>query len=213
MKTEDLIASLAAEPLPPAGPSLERQAAIGLSAGAFVTLALFAVVLGPRPGLGIALSDPVTLAKTVLPLVLGVLSFGLVLRASRPAVPPGAASRVVWAVPVAVAALFAWAFASTPVGQRLADFVGHSIHVCLPSITVLSLPILAGLLMALRQGAPMNPVRSGALAGLASAGLATAIYSLFCTEDTPLFYGVWYSLGILIVAGLGAFLGHRLLRW
>ncbi|SNS57059.1 NrsF family protein [Tropicimonas sediminicola] len=213
MKTEDLIASLAAEPLPPAGPSLERRAAGGLAAGAFVTLALFAVVLGPRPGLGIAVSDPVTLAKTVLPLVLAVLSLGLVLRASRPAVPSGAASRIIWAVPAAVFGLFVWAFVTTPAGQRLADFVGHSIHVCLPSITALSLPILGGLLMALRQGAPVNPVRCGALAGLASAGLATAIYSLFCIEDTPLFYGVWYSLGILIVTGLGAVLGNRLLRW
>ncbi|MFD0979315.1 NrsF family protein [Tropicimonas aquimaris] len=213
MKTEDLIASLAAEPLPPAGPSLERRAAGGLAAGAFVTLALFAVVLGPRAGLGVALSDPVTLAKTVLPLLLGVLSLGLVLRASRPAAPSGAASKVIWAVPATVAALFAWSFATTAAGQRLADFVGHSIHVCLPSITVLSLPILAGLLTGLRKGAPVNPVRCGALAGLASAGLATAIYSLFCTEDTPLFYGIWYSLGILIVAGLGAILGNRFLRW
>jgi hypothetical protein len=46
-----------------------------------------------------------------------------------------------------------------------------------------------------------------------AAGFATSVYSLVCTEDSPLFYVTWYGLGILLVAGLGAALGARLLRW
>jgi hypothetical protein len=32
-------------------------------------------------------------------------------------------------------------------------------------------------------------------------------------EDSPLFYGTWYTLGVLIVAALGAVLGSRVLRF
>ena len=56
-------------------------------------------------------------------------------------------------------------------------------------------------------------MRLGALAGVAAAGGATAIYSLFCTEDSPLFYVVWYGTGIGIVTALGALIGGRALRW
>lgn len=213
MKTEDLITSLAADAAPVSGMSLERQAALAVAAGFAVTLALFAAFYGPRPELAAAMSQPVTLAKTLLPLLLCGLAWSVVLRTARPGAPAGAAARLVWVVPAAMAGLLLWALLTTAAGQRLQLFIGHSIDVCLPSIMLLSLPILGGLLAVLRQGAPVHPARSGALAGLASAGLATAVYSLFCTEDSPLFYGVWYNLGIMLVAGLGAVLGRRFLRW
>ena len=213
MRTEDLIATLAASAPPAAGPSLERRAARGVAAGGAVTLALFALLWGLRPALGTALSEPVVLAKTLLPLVLGGLASILVLRAARPGAKAGPAGWLVWAVPAAVAGLVFWAWGTTVPGQRLQLFMGHSIHVCLPSIAALSLPMLAGLLRALRRGAPVHPALCGALAGLAAGGLATTLYSLFCTEDSPLFYGVWYSLGILLVAGMGALAGRRMLRW
>ncbi len=39
------------------------------------------------------------------------------------------------------------------------------------------------------------------------------VYSIHCTEDSPLFYAVWYMLAILGASALGALLGSRLLRW
>jgi hypothetical protein len=92
-------------------------------------------------------------------------------------------------------------------------FTGKTITACLLSIPLLALPILGALLLALRHGAVLAPIRAGAVAGLAAGGLATAVYALHCIEDSPLFYATWYSLGILIVAALGALLGSRLLRW
>ena len=53
----------------------------------------------------------------------------------------------------------------------------------------------------------------GRLAGLASGGLATAIYALHCTEDNPLFFVTWYGLAILLMAGVGALCGRWVLRW
>ena len=48
---------------------------------------------------------------------------------------------------------------------------------------------------------------------LASGATAAAVFAIHCTEDSPLFYAVWYALAILIVTGLGAALGRRVLRW
>lgn len=210
--TEDLILSLSDDLDSGPRPSVPRRTAFGLLAGLAVTLALFWIGWPLRPGLSAALSDPVTLAKTLLPLALAALALPLALVRARPA---GQApwAHVMWIVPGVVLALIVLAYTTTAPVERMPDFLGHSINVCLPSIPALSAPLLAGLLVALRRGAPEHPARLGAIAGLAAAGMGTAIYSLFCTEDSPLFYGTWYSLAILITAGAGALAAHRWLRW
>ncbi|MGR3323187.1 MAG: NrsF family protein [Pseudooceanicola sp.] len=213
MKTDDLITMLAQDAAPPPAASIERRAGLGLVLGLGVAIALFFATLGPRPLLAEVMRDPVILAKTLLPLALAALALPLGLRAVRPARPLGRTGRVIWAVPAVAAALFVWAYLATPPEWRMTLFIGHSIPVCLPAITILSLPILAGLLAGLRRGAPLSPGRAGALAGLAAAGLATTVYSTFCTEDSPLFYAVWYSLAIGIATGIGALAGRRFLRW
>ena len=40
-----------------------------------------------------------------------------------------------------------------------------------------------------------------------------ALYAIHCTEDSPLFYAVWYGLAILVATAIGAALGRFLLRW
>lgn len=213
MNTDDLIASLARDSAPATGAGPEKRLLPVLLTGLAVTLALFFLVLGPRPDLMAALSDPLIAAKTLMPLLLGVLALILSLRAARPAAPFGLPGTLIWAVPAAAAALFVLAFMTTVPPARLPAFIGHSIPICLPAIPLLSLPMLVGLIAALRRGAPVHPARCGALAGLAAAGLATAIYSTFCIEDSPLFYAVWYTAGIGIASALGALLGARWLNW
>ncbi|QPM88910.1 NrsF family protein [Pseudooceanicola algae] len=213
MNTEDLIQSLAAEPAAQRGAGPEGRLLPLLLAGLAMTAAIYFSFYGPRPGLMAVLGDPMISAKTLLPLLLGLLALALALRSARPAQPFGLPGAVIWAVPMAAAALFVLAYLTTDPAQRMTGFIGGSIMVCLPSIPLLSLPILAGMIAALRRGAPVHPVRSGALAGLAAAGLAAAIYSTFCTEDTPLFYAVWYSTAIGIATGIGALAGARWLRW
>lgn len=213
MRTEDLIASLAREPRGTPAGSLTGGVGLAIAAGLPLAVVLFWLMLGPRPGLGAALSDPVTAAKTVLPLILGLLALVLSLRLARPAGRPGLPGSLAFAVPLVAAALVAGAVLTIPAAERLAVFVGHSIRVCLPSIVIISTPLLAALITALRRGAPEHPVRLGALAGLAAGGLAAAVYSLFCTEDSPLFYVFWYGTGIGIVTALGALIGSRALRW
>lgn len=213
MKTDDLISMLAQDAAPPPAPPVGRRALVGIAVGFLAALVLYVPVLGPRPALMQALLDPLVMAKTVLPLALFALALVLSLRSTRPAAVAGRTKRLIWLIPAALAGLVVYALVTTPTGQMWRDWVGHSIPVCLPAITVLSLPIMAGLITALRRGAPVDPQLAGALAGLASAGLATALYSTFCTEDSPLFYATWYTIGIICTTGLGAWAGGKWLRW
>ena len=213
MKTEDLISQLAGEPVAAARGGVERRAVTGLGIGFLIALALFLPVLGPRPDLMEAVQRPIVAVKMILPLLLGPVALLLALRSARPTTPAPAGVKALWLWPAVALALFLYAFATTAPGARAVAFLGHSIPICLPAIVVLSAPILIGLFRALKDGAPTRPARCGALAGLAAAGFATALYSTFCNEDSPLFYAVWYSLGIGIVTAAGAVAGGRYLRW
>jgi hypothetical protein len=78
---------------------------------------------------------------------------------------------------------------------------------------VLSLPILAGSLLALRHGAPSRPAFVGALAGVMSAALGATLYAAHCTDDSPLFVAAWYTVAVVVMAALGAAIGNRVLRY
>jgi hypothetical protein len=90
---------------------------------------------------------------------------------------------------------------------------GKSTSICLTVIPLMSLPILAASLWALRRGAPTRPGLTGAVAGLMSAGAAAALYAFWCTDDSPFFYTVRYGAAILIVTAVAALVGRRILRW
>lgn len=206
-RTEDLILTLAARPVPrviPAGATVT-----GLVALLGLVIGLFLWVLGLRPDLPAALAEPAVLAKSLLPLVLFVVAFRLALVSLRPG-----ARLPVWplALPLAAGLVLA--------GQRvwgggplLTEMLGRTAMACVTSISLLSVvPLLAGLIL-MRQGAPTRPILTGGLTGLATGAAIAAGYALHCTEDSPLFFMIWYSLGIVVAASCGAALGHRLLRW
>jgi hypothetical protein len=101
----------------------------------------------------------------------------------------------------------------TPPDHYLGKLVGSNAVHCLSLIPTLSIAPLAAALLAMRAGAPARPPLAGAAAGLVSAGLAATIYATNCTDDSPLFVVTWYTLATIVVAGVGAFCGDRLLRW
>jgi hypothetical protein len=213
MNTDALIRKLSAQGATVPRHLLTRAVVRGLAGGALASALIFAALFGLRADLWAAGLHPVVAAKTLLPLALGVMALSLALTAARPGARSGAVSRVVWVVPALAVGLFLWALALPPdVGRQMA-LVGKSLSYCLPAIVGLSLPMTAALSVALRRGASVRPTVTGALAGLAAGGLSAALYSLYCTEDTPLFYALWYSVGIAIAAGLGAVVGARALRW
>jgi hypothetical protein len=54
---------------------------------------------------------------------------------------------------------------------------------------------------------------AGAAAGLLAGSAAATIYAFHCPESTPTFIAIWYTVGILLPALVGAALGRWLLRW
>jgi hypothetical protein len=72
-----------------------------------------------------------------------------------------------------------------------------------PQHPVLGLPMLALGLWAVRGMAPTRPTLAGFAIGLFSGGVAATIYGLHCPEHTFTFVALWYSLGVLALAGPG----------
>ena len=171
-------------------------------------------MLGTRPGLIDAWSNPVVPFKTVLPLITCALSLLLVLRLMRPEARVGA---TVWVY----AAFRCWQrlrcgpepLCCVPPSARFADVGAFSLEECLGSILLLSIVPVAVMLRLVRQGAAASPTLSGALVGLTAATGVTTGYSLFCTRDNPLFFVTWYGVAIVIVTLISAALGRRVLRW
>jgi hypothetical protein len=209
MKTDRLINALAADTTPQPRPEQGLPwVAVALALAAVGLVAVLGLRANPAAGLA-----PLTLPKTVLPLVLGLLALPLALRLARPGAGAGALPRLMLAVPLAAAGTAALALlTSEPAGWAM-QATGKTMIPCLVSIPTLAALPLATLLWLLRRGAPLAPTRTGLLAGLAAGGLAATIYSLHCTEDSPLFWAMWYSTAICITGGIGALAGWRLLRW
>jgi hypothetical protein len=210
MRTEELIAALAADTTP--GPRAERRLALGLAAALVLALAALLGFWGPRADLAAALSGA-ALAKTLLPLSLGATALWLAADLCRPEAVPRrqrAALALLGAVAAAAFGVALWQGG----GAALATEMGRSsLWTCLESVPALALLPLGAVLWALRAGAPAHPARAGAVAGLAAGGLGAAIYSLYCDQDALLFYLPAYGAGIALVTLAGALLGARLLRW
>lgn len=209
MKTDELIAALAQDIAPRPRPEGRLGRAIGPAL--IVAAGLMLALLGMRDDLAAMLRDPLTWGKFVLPAVTAGVALPIGLRLGRPAsaVPFG-----LLALPVLLVGLVLLAgYVATPEGARQLAWTGETLFACLVSIPSLSLSILAATLWALRSGAVLRPRIAGAMAGLFAGGMGTLIYATHCTEDSPLFYGSWYSLGILITAAIGALVAPRVLRW
>ncbi|MCB5198427.1 DUF1109 domain-containing protein [Loktanella sp. TSTF-M6] len=212
MNTDDLIKSLGSELTPLPRGYLTRQIATGLLAGLAGTSALFFAFWGVRSDLIGIVSDLALFAKTVLPLMLASLALFWLHATARPA-GRSCAARLIWGIPLALILLVAMTLVTTPGDAWPMALRGKSIVTCLISIPVLSVPILIGLLAALRRGAPEHPALCGAVAGLGAGATAATVYSVYCIENSPLFYASWYSLAVLAVAGCGGILGYFFLRW
>lgn len=84
--------------------------------------------------------------------------------------------------------------------------------VCLSSCVGLGLIVYGVGVLVLRRLAFMRPERAGFFLGLASGALIAATYAWHCTEDNPLYVGLWYGTAVLSTGVIGAVLGRWALR-
>jgi hypothetical protein len=212
MQTNDFIRVLVSD-LQVSTRSVREWLGLCLAVGFVVSAALFWLVLGPRDDIAAAAGTPRFVLKIVEMLLLAATAAILALRLVRPAASArGAAFALFGAamLPVVAAGI---ELLLVPAAQWSAKLIGSNSRVCLTAIPLLSLPVLASVLYALRQGAPTRPAIAGAAAGLLAGALAAALYALHCTDDSPLFVATWYSLAIGGVTLLGWAAGQRVVRW
>jgi len=212
MRTDDLIDALSRDPVP-AMPAIGTLLLRGLAVAVPIAAALLLTAIGVRSDLAESWSDGWFALKLALVTLLAVAGW----RAVRiSATPQGSAPL---ALGLAAGALLAVAVAGVAdLGMLgLEDWrerlIGENAVFCLVSIPLLSLAPLAAIFLALREGAPANPALAGASAGLLAGGLGAVLYGLHCTDDSPLFLGVWYLSAIAVVTLTGALAGPRWLRW
>jgi hypothetical protein len=213
MKTDDLIAMLAAGGGAVDPNAARRRYGIALGWGAFGAALLMAILLGVREDLWSAMRLPMFWVKLALPAALAAAALVVVVRLARPGVPLGGAPAALAAPLIAIWILAIVALVTATPGERGELVLGDTWLACLVSISVLSVPAFAGLMWALRGFAPTRPTLTGGAAGLLAGGLAAAIYALHCPEMAAPFLAIWYVLGMAIPTAVGAALGARLLRW
>jgi hypothetical protein len=151
--------------------------------------------------------------KLLVTLCLAIPALLLLPRVATPLTRTRALSRALWLAPLVLLAGVLLELAVLPGDLWMPSAMGRNARWCLAMVPSLAAVPLAATLYCLRQAAPANPARAGAVAGLVSGGFAAAIYALHCTDDSPLFVALWYTTAVLFVTAVGAGLAARLARW
>jgi hypothetical protein len=212
MDTDRLIQTLAADN-DQRPRSVSTQLAMALLVTLPVVAAMLLVTLGIRPDFMSAIRNPFFDTKFLVTLALAIPAIVISVHLSRPEASLG---RWIWLLLLSPFILIVALIVEMTMPQRapmMVRIIGRNSSVCSAAITLLSLPILGGAMIALRHGAPSRPAVAGALAGLMSAGLGATFYAAHCADDSPLFVAIWYTLAALVVAALGAAIGSKVLRY
>lgn len=213
MKTERLIALLAAEAAPIDQARTTRRFATALAVACALSLLLSLGLLGMRGDIAAAARLPMFWGKLLFPGGVALGAWLALRRLGHPGTRLGRlpASLAVLFLVVWLAAAATW-LAAAP-GDRAHLLLGHSAGICSALICGLALPAGAAAFWIARALAPTQPVFTGAAAGLFAGACAACAYALHCDEMALPFVALWYSLGMLVPAALGALAGGRLLRW
>ncbi|SFZ83517.1 hypothetical protein SAMN02983003_1691 [Devosia enhydra] len=202
-----------------AGDAGRRGPGFGIRLAGLVVLAagvaatVFFATIGPRADIAAAAETIRFLAKFVLTLSLAGAALYLFDRLGR----PGAACARHWLallVPGAVlAAMLVGEAMTLPAPQWQAAMIGSNSLVCLTFIPLIGIGPLLLLIFGLRQGAPTRPGLAGVVAGVLAGAMAASFYAAHCTDDSPFFVLLWYSIAIAGLAAAGGVLGRIFARF
>jgi hypothetical protein len=212
VRTSELIAALAAAPVPESI-RLGRRVAAALAIGFLGSLAIYVLVLGPRPDMAAASETMRFWMKCLDSVAFALPTLLLTLRLARPDAKPRALALWLLAPFVLLAAGVIVELAIVPQSAWMPRLIGANAMHCTITIPMLAAPVLMALVVVLRAGAPLHPSMTGAMAGAAAAGVGALVYASSCPDDSPLFVATWYPLATLICMGVGALAGRRFLAW
>lgn len=210
MKTDDLIARLASDPIR-RRMTPEAALAAAITVGLTIVAVAFFGFIGVRPDIAGALATWRFDYKILVTLMVAASAFAVLRFALYPQGRP-----TYWLLltgPVLLALAVAIELASVPYAGWAMSAAGKNWYKCLTIVPALGMAPLALMLVALRNGAPAQPTRAGFVAGLFAGGLAATFYATNCTDDSPLFVATWYPISILMLGIAGALLGRATARW
>ncbi len=213
MKTDDLIEQLASglEPMPTS--YVARRILLGLGAGALVSGTVMFFWLGLREDMPLAMTTGMFWVKFGYTLALFVTLVAALARVARPGGSVGSLVLAIGAPFALIVLMAAYRLMDAVPEARSSLLMGHSAQVCPWRILILSLPILAGAVWALRGLAPTRLRLSGLVAGACAGALGAWVYAFACGENAAPFVAVFYTAGIAAAAALGTLAGARVLRW
>lgn len=212
MRTDELIADLSGRLEPVHYGALTRMLVLAVVAGLIGSAVLMLSTIGLRHDFARAIVSFGMWTKLVYTFAIAVIGLWLVGRAGRPGADMKAPARILL-LPVAAIALLAAAQLLAPGADVSHLVLGHSSRVCAFLVIFTALPTLAATFWALKRMAPTHLTLAGLGAGLFAGAAGAFVYSFHCTEGSAPFIGIWYSLGIVLTAAIGGFLGQKLLRW
>ncbi|HXI85972.1 MAG TPA: DUF1109 domain-containing protein [Parvularculaceae bacterium] len=213
METDDLINDLARNAKPVPARAADGLMLAGVAGGGVVSVIFVLTALGARPDFGAALLSFSFWMKGVY---VAAIAVGAVMVCRHLACPELRPSRWYWlllAPPAVLSVVALGELVAAPKGEVHSLIFGGSALQCPQTIFLVSLPIFAGCVLAMRRLAPTRLRAAGAAAGLAAGAIGALLYALHCTEFAAPFVLIWYSLGVIAAAALGALLGPVLLRW
>lgn len=212
-KTDDMIDSLVKNLRPVRKGALRRLLLLALIPGLMVSTALVLMGHGLRPDLEAALSVPAFWVKAAYPLLLTVVSIGALISVARPGGRPVGAVLPLAIIYGLLVVLGVVQLGAASPGQYRSLIMGISYWACPLIILVVGAPVMTASFWFLRRSAPTNPRLAGLVAGMTAGSLGAVVYSWGCIENGLAFVALWYTLGIVLCAGVGALLGRPLLRW
>jgi hypothetical protein len=212
MKTDQFIDMLSTNLEPVDHGKTSRLLAIAVVLGVAAAGGAALLTLGLRPDY----VDPDALAFLCVKLVFGGTAAALagfyLIKSAR----PGSSRKLplLIALPFIAITLLAIASLSLAPGSHWQHMISHEEWLeCLVSIPLIAIVPFAVLVWAVRQAAPTNLVRTGALVGLVAGSISAMGYALHCMADSLPFIAIWYGGTIALCTLAGATLGPRLLRW
>ena len=214
MKTPDLVSMLATGTTRSDPDILGKRLGLALLIGLIGASVLLVVAYGIRSDMPELLATPLFWIKVAFPLAILMSAQGVTARLARPGALLGMRRLILLALPVLAIWLASIGFLLlAPPSLRLPLVLGSTWQVCSLNIALLSLPTFFSMFWAMRGLSPTRLMLTGASIGLVAGAQGVVVYTLYCTEMTMPFWGVWYVIGMLAPTAVGALLGPRLLRW
>jgi hypothetical protein len=212
MKTDQLIDMLSTNVEPVKTGQLKKTLAATLVVGAAASFCVMLTTVGLRTEAG-GLHVGYLVLKLLFMLILIGAGTALLAKLIRPGQDDRNLYLLLFVAFIALGVVGVVALVVQPSAAWDRMILGTQWQMCALCIPGFAIVPFAGLIWALRRGAPTHLRRTGAVAGLVAGAVGAVAYAFHCPDDSIPFIALWYGAMVALCALVGAILGPRLLRW